>query len=223
MSVRPASGVRLVVFDLDGTLVDSQRDIANAADALIVELGGQPLPEAAVAGMVGEGAGLLVRRVLTAAAIDPDTPGALTRFLALYGQRLLDHTRPYAGMDRVLDLLGRHCPLAVLTNKPGAPSESILEGLGLRQHFRDVIGGDAAWPRKPDPDGLLELARRAGAAPSSTLLVGDSEIDLQTARAAGARLCLARYGFGFRPPGPPLRPGEFAIDRPLDLLRAFDL
>lgn len=210
--------VRFVVFDLDGTLVDSQRDIANAANALVEELGGERLPMDAIAGMVGEGAGLLVRRALAAASLDPDVPGALDRFLALYGERLLDHTRPYEGVERVLDEVGRRLPLAILTNKPARASETIIFGLCLRDRFAHLLGGDSAFGRKPDPAGLLELVSRAGVTPGSTMLVGDSTIDLQTARNAGAQICLARYGFGFQHPGPDLRPGELAIDSPLQLL-----
>lgn len=188
----------LVVFDLDGTLVDSHRDIARAANALVADLGGAPLSEAAVVEMVGEGAALLVRRALAAAGLDPATPGALDRFLGLYEGCLLESTAPYPGTIDLLDRLEPQCPLAVLTNKPQRHTDRILEGLGLRRYFRDVIGGDTRFGRKPDPAGLLHLAAAAGVPPADTVLVGDSPIDLETARAAGTRICLVRYGFGFR-------------------------
>src|SRR5215212_31837 len=108
----------LIVFDLDGTLVDSGTDLANAVNALIVELGRPALPEPAIIGMVGDGAGVLVRRALTAAALDPETPGALERFLAHYGPHVLDNTRPYPGMLDALDWIDGRLPIAVLTNKP---------------------------------------------------------------------------------------------------------
>lgn len=209
---------RLVVFDLDGTLVDSKRDLAEAANALIVELGGAPLSEDSVAGMVGEGAALLVRRALAASGLDPEAPGALPRFLELYDERLLVHTVPYEGVAEALAVLGARAPMAVLTNKPTRATERILVGLGLRKRFRDVIGGDTPVSRKPDPAGLLELISRAGAAPATTWLVGDSQVDLETARRAGVRICLARYGFGYR-----FQPGDFDgreyfVDAPAELI-----
>jgi phosphoglycolate phosphatase len=184
----------LVAFDLDGTLVDSATDLASAASALTVELGGRPLTRAQVVGMVGEGAALLVRRALAAAGLDEATPGALDRFLALYDERLLDTTRLYAGLPRVLETLDPLVPLAVVTNKPTAPALRVLEALGVRRHFIDVIGGDGVWPRKPDPAGLRSLRAHADGGP--VVLVGDSPVDAATASNAGAPFVLAAYGFG---------------------------
>lgn len=212
--------VGLIVFDLDGTLVDSHRDIANAVNALVEELGGHRLPDAAIVGMVGEGAALLVRRALAAAGIDPATAGALDRFLALYDVRLLEHTAPYDGTVEVLARLDGHAPMSVLTNKPQRPTELILEGLGLRRHFRDVVGGDTPFGRKPDPAGLLHLAAAAGVTPERTLMVGDSPVDLQAARNAGTRICLVRYGFGYRFAPGDFRGDELFADSPADLLTA---
>jgi phosphoglycolate phosphatase len=199
--------IGLVVFDLDGTLVDSSADIANAANALLEALGAAPLPAAAIIDMVGEGAALLVRRALAAASLDPDIPGALERFLALYETRLLVHTRPYDGTIDALTWIGARAPMSVLTNKPMHPTSQVLDGLGLRHHFRDIVGGDTAFGRKPDPTGLLHLAAAAGVRPEHTLMVGDSPIDLATARNAGTPVCLVRYGFGFR-----FSPGDFRGD-----------
>ncbi len=200
--------IGLVVFDLDGTLVDSSVDIADAAHALLEELGGIPQPTAAVVDMVGDGAPLLVRRALTAASLDPDTPGALDRFLALYDSRLLVHTTPYAGMIDALTWIGGRLPMSVLTNKPARPTALMLDGLDLRRHFRDVVGGDTPFGRKPHPAGLLHLAASAGVRPEDTLMVGDSPVDLEAARNAGTRVCLVRYGFGFR-----FTPGGFPRGR----------
>jgi phosphoglycolate phosphatase len=213
--------IQLVVFDLDGTLIDSRRDLADATNALVAELGGQTLSVEAVTAMVGEGAPLLVRRALTAAGLDPQTPGALERFLAHYDERLTVHTRPYEGLvDALSALRSEGCALAVLTNKPGRPSREILERLELARFFSQVIGGDTGAGRKPDPSGLLSLARRAQAAPSATVMVGDSPIDAETARRAGAALCIARYGFG-APAGSLMPgPGEIAIDHPSELPEA---
>lgn len=209
----------LIVFDLDGTLVDSRKDLAAAINALIQELGGRPLSEDAVAGMVGEGAGLLVRRALAAAGLDPASPAALERFLSLYDERLLDHTAAYPGMVDALEALAPRWPLAVLTNKPGDATGRILEALSLRQYFGAVIGGDSIHGRKPDPAGLKHLAAGAGADIRRTLLVGDSGIDLATARRAGARICLCRYGFGFRFAEDAFRGDEWFIDEPYEIVR----
>lgn len=210
--------VRLVAFDLDGTLVDSRTDLANTINALIGELGGAVLPDERIVEMVGEGAGVLVGRALAAAGLPPEQPRALPRFLALYELRLLEHTRAYDGITEALDWLSARLPLAVLTNKPGAATRQILAGLGLAHHFREVVGGDSAFGRKPDPAGLLHLARSTGADPAATLMVGDSSVDRDTAVAAGARICLARYGFGYRIPAEDLRPTDLRIDSPLELI-----
>jgi phosphoglycolate phosphatase len=209
---------RLIVFDLDGTLIDSSTDLAAATNRLVGELGGRALTQAEVVGMVGEGAAVLVRRALAASGLDPARPGALDRFLEIYEGHLLEHTRPYAGMVDVLDALLPMTALAVLTNKPQAASEAILDGLDLRRYFTAVIGGDTAFGRKPLPDGLAHLAAAANAPTGETMLVGDSPVDLETARRAGSRICLARYGFGFRFPPGSLRGDELLIDRPGELL-----
>ena len=188
---------RLIAFDLDGTLVDSRRDLADSANDLIVELGGSPLPEDAIGRMVGEGAAVLVKRALIAAGVT-DLGAAVNRFLAIYDTRLLRHTRVYAGMDDVLRFAATLGRLAVLTNKPLAPSERILEGLGIRELFDFVIGGDGPLPRKPDPSSLEELIQEAGASAETSMLVGDSAIDHETAVRAGVRCCMVSFGFGFQ-------------------------
>lgn len=174
--------------------MDSAADIAAAASALVVELGGRPLTEAQVVAMVGEGAALLVQRALAAAGCDPASPGALDRYLAMYDERLLDSTRLYPGMAAVLAALDPLAALAVLTNKPQRPADRVLDALGVRHAFVEVIGGDGVWPRKPDPSGLQSLAVHAGGGPM--VLVGDSPIDADTARRAGVPFVLAAYGFG---------------------------
>ena len=207
---------RLIAFDLDGTLVDSRRDLADSANELIIELGGSPLTEEAIARMVGEGAAVLVHRALSAAGVSDlsraasrDVRAAVPRFLEIYETRLLRHTRVYPGMEeavRFARTLGR---LAVLTNKPLGPSERILEALGIHDLFDFVVGGDGPMPRKPDPSSLNALIREAGAAPATSMLVGDSTIDHETAVRAGVRCCIVSFGFGYETfPENRLRPDD---------------
>ncbi len=216
------NNIRLVVFDLDGTLVDSSTDLADAVNTLLGELGVNRLPDREIVSMVGEGAAVLVRRALAASGLDPQTPGALDRFLVHYNAHLLDHTRPYPGMVETLQQLAARMPLAVLTNKPAYATNRVLGGLGLNQYFRETIGGDTPFGRKPLPAGLLHLAHIVDAPIASVLLVGDSAVDLATARNADARICLARYGFGYRFATEDFRGDETFIDGPLDLLTALD-
>jgi phosphoglycolate phosphatase len=188
---------RLIAFDLDGTLIDSRRDLADSANQLIEELGGQILSEEQIGGMVGEGAALLVRRALQAAGRG-ERAHALERFLEIYDERLLNHTRVYDGVADVVRQARGRARLTVLTNKPTKPTERILAGLGLRDVFDDVIGGDGPYRRKPDPAGLKAMMTAANTTPEDTMLVGDSAIDLETARRAAVSCCLVSYGFGFR-------------------------
>jgi len=213
---------QLIVFDLDGTLIDSRRDLANATNALLVECGAAALPEDRIGRMVGDGAATLVARAFEAAGIARPTD-ALARFLRIYGAHLLDHTRPYPGIAAALETLGRRASLAVLTNKPLASTREILAGLDLARHFDAdaVVGGDGPFPRKPDPAGLRHLIARAGVTSDATLLVGDSVIDWKTARAASAHVCLARYGFGFEGfPIDEITAGDRTIDSPEALIGA---
>jgi phosphoglycolate phosphatase len=211
---------RLYIFDLDGTLVDSLRDLSDTANALVMSCGGAALDMDAVGRMVGEGVATLVWRVFSAAGVDQPAD-AVDRFLTMYETRLLNHTRPYDGMVDVLSELSARASLAVLTNKPCAATNKILEGLGLSRFFAasNVVGGDGPLPRKPNPAGLTQLCSQAAVAASDALLVGDSLVDWETARNGGAAICLARYGFGFRQfPRTVLNGRECFIDQPRDLL-----
>jgi phosphoglycolate phosphatase len=208
----------LLVFDLDGTLIDSQRDLATATNRLLAELGGRQLAEDAVAAMVGEGAAVLVRRALAAGGVQTDEPRALARFLEIYESALLVHTRPYEGMIATVERLASSARLAVLTNKPTRATNEILDGVDLRRYFADVIGGDTRFGRKPDPAGLHDLIARARVRPSAAMLIGDSPIDLATARRAGTAVCLARYGFGYRFDGGEFTGSEVFINAPEELV-----
>jgi phosphoglycolate phosphatase len=212
---RPA----LVAFDLDGTLIDSRQDLADAINELLGELGAAPLPIEAVGRMVGDGAAVLVSRALSAAASRTPVETALARFLELYERRLVATTRPYEGIPEVLEALRRTTRLAVLTNKPHESTMRLLRELSLAFPEEMVIGGDGPYARKPAPQGLLALSATAGADPRSTLLVGDSLVDVRTAHAAGSMLCLARYGYGCNEEAVgALTPEDWAIDAPVELL-----
>jgi phosphoglycolate phosphatase len=211
---------RLIAFDLDGTLVDSRQDLANSVNELIAELGGALLTTDAVVSMVGEGAGMLVRRALAASGLGM-SDDALARFLAIYDRRLLEHTCLYPGIADVLSAAGTFGDVAVLTNKPSAPTERILTSLGVRDLIGQVVGGDGPYARKPDPAGLLALMRADDADARSTLLVGDSWIDLETARRAGTFCCLVTYGFG-RPEEAPAGPRAWVASDAAGILEVLE-
>jgi phosphoglycolate phosphatase len=210
---------RLAVFDLDGTLIDSRRDLADSGNAMLAAYGAPPLSEDAIASMVGCGAPTLVKRMMTAAGVDAPIDEALPRFLAEYDGRLTHHTRPYDGIPLVLDdLHAEHIAMALLTNKPFDQSVRILDAFGLVKYFQWVVGGDGPLPRKPAPEGLRFLMHQASAAPGETILIGDSAVDLQTSRNADTRICLARYGFGFAElVAADLRGDESLVDTPAEI------
>ena len=181
----------LIVFDLDGTLVDPRDDLSASTNAALRGLG---LPERSrdeVASFIGEGARRLIEKALEPRADLVDR--ALPLFFEHYGEHLLDRTRPYAGVPEMLRSL--EAPLAVATNKPGKFARRILAGLGLLDAFVAVLGGDDG-PRKPDP-ALVDRLRALVAAPAErTVLVGDSRTDVATARAARVELIAVAWGLG---------------------------
>ena len=187
----------LTVFDLDGTLVDSRKDLADSANELVESYGGPPLPDADIARMVGDGVAALVSRVLARASLQCDGEEALARYLGIYDRRMLTHTRPYSGIPEAVAAAGQWGPVAVLTNKPGQPTRRILQAFNLTSQFLKILGGDDGYPRKPAPEGLWHLMAIAGTSRMTTLMVGDSLVDVEVARRASVRVCVARYGFGF--------------------------
>ena len=207
-----------IVFDLDGTLIDSIGDLVTAVNHLVAERGGRRLLHDEVARMVGEGASLLVARAFEASGVHGDAAGALPRFLDIYDAILPGTTRPYAGVPEMLRTLEAVAPLAVLTNKPTDATRKILAAHDLERCFIDVIGGDGPCRRKPHPDGLLRLIEGAGATPEATWMVGDSTVDLRTAHAAGTRACIVRYGFGFAVfDHAAVKGGEVFVDSPSEI------
>jgi phosphoglycolate phosphatase len=213
----------LFVFDLDGTLVDSSRDLANAGNDVLAIYDRPPLPDAEVVGMVGDGARELVRRLLKATALSVPVDDALQLFLECYDQRLLETTKPYDGVFAALEALSERARLAVLTNKPDGATRRLLDGLELSRYFSDIIGGDSPYGRKPNPAGLFALLARADVRSEDALMVGDSMNDLLVAEAALVPMCFARYGFGFAQVPEGDRPrAAHSIDSPeevIELLR----
>jgi phosphoglycolate phosphatase len=189
------AAVRAFVFDLDGTLIDSKLDIVTAVNAMLEDIGRAALPVETVASYVGHGAPRLV-----ASALGPDSSPAereqgLKVFLEHYEKHKLDRTRAYPGVEEGLAALAGQ-PMAVLTNKPTKISLEILEGLGLTKYFRAIYGGDSFATKKPDPSGANSILRELGAEADEAAMVGDSDVDVQTARNAGMFAVAVRYGFG---------------------------
>jgi phosphoglycolate phosphatase len=211
-------GVRLVVFDLDGTLVDSSEDLARAVNAALerVAPGAPPLPVGVVRRFIGNGAGTLVARSLAAVGVRRPPEEVLPIFLACYGERLLDTTRLYPGVAEALEALSRR-RLAVLTNKPGDLSRRLLEGLGVAHHFQGIYGGGDVPARKPDPAGLLKVLGEASAAREEALMVGDSAVDVLTGRSAGVRT--AGVSYGLDPESLAEEPPDLMVDDLRDLAR----
>jgi len=189
------SGVKLIIFDLDGTLVDSGEDIARSVNELLERSHRPALAHHRIRSYVGNGVRKLLERSLGETS-DPELARAEALYLSIYRRRLLETTRPYPGVVPALEALHRERPLAVLTNKPAMESLMILEGLDLRRYFRAVYGGDSFACQKPDPMGVRFLQEETEAGADETLLVGDSTIDLATARNAGIRSGIVTYGMG---------------------------
>jgi phosphoglycolate phosphatase len=186
-----------LIFDLDGTLVDSVPDLAAAVNAVLAEHGLEPLSEPEVAGMVGDGVIALVERALLARGGGVALGPAVERYVALYEANATTLTRPYPDVPEVLAELARAgVGLAVCTNKPEHATRAVLDGLGLARFFPVVLGGDSLTARKPDPAPLLAALDRLGAAAGESAMIGDHRNDVLAARAAGTRVIFARYGYG---------------------------
>jgi phosphoglycolate phosphatase len=210
--------VRFVVFDLDGTLVDSSEDLATAVNQTFQSVGVAPLPVAVVRSLVGEGARLLIEKSLRAAGAAHSADDLLPVFLAFYREVLLEKTRLYPGVRETVEALHPR-RRAVLTNKPGDMSRAILSGLGVA-HLFDWIWGTGDVPaRKPDPVGLQRLVAAAGVEPRQTAYVGDSAIDVHTARAVGARVIGVTYGFD--PHAFDQAPPDARVSNPRELIAIF--
>ena len=209
----PVERLKLLVFDLDGTLIDSAQDLCNSVNAALEHAGLAPLPDPLIASYVGNGVPMLMRRSLAQeSGIAPEQVDeelltqATAFFLGYYREHKLDFTYAYEGVLEALAALkelhdapgGTPRTMAVLTNKPVRPARGICEGLGLADYFLHIYGGDSFAMKKPDPLGLRTLMEEAGASPEETVMIGDSQVDVQTARNAGAWSIGCDFGFGQR-------------------------
>jgi phosphoglycolate phosphatase len=192
--------LRLLVFDLDGTLIDSRLDLIHSVNAMLRHIGRQELDGNLIASYVGDGAPALVRRALGDTDDEVLLRGALEYFLGYYRLHKLDHTTVYEGIPEVLTGLahpssGLHRSMAVLSNKPVNPSRDIVRALGLNEFFVRVYGGNSFATKKPDPLGVLTLLQETGVGAAETLIIGDSSVDILTGRNAGLWTCGVTYGF----------------------------
>jgi len=213
---------QLILYDLDGTLIDSRRDIADAVNWTLREIGFGELPADRISGFIGNGVKNLMQHALGgvtgSARLKPGTPSnasllerSIKLFRARYGGHLLEHTRLYPSVPKVLECF-RNRKQAVITNKPEDFSLTILKGLGVESYFFQVVGGDRGFPKKPAPEGVLEILKQGGVAPSEAVLVGDSATDIETARNAKISVVAVTYGFGKREEIESAKPDEIVED-----------
>src|SRR5260370_34541905 len=195
MNAPNCSAVRALIFDLDGTLIDSKRDLIFSVNAMLEEMGREQLHEDTISGYIGHGAPQLVGQALGNGATEAERERALKFFLAYYEDHKMDSTCTYPGVPEALEKLAAF-PMAILTNKPVRISVRILEGLGLAKYFPAVYGRNRFVTKNPDPLNTPTILRHLGATPAETMLIGDSEVDVQTARNAGTLAAAVNYGFG---------------------------
>lgn len=212
---KPGAG-RALVFDLDGTLVDSAVDIADALNRLLISEGLPALALSRVKRMIGDGTMVLVERGLAAHGVTPDRltlPGLVGRMLDFYAERPVVSTVPYEGVfDTLMDLVGAGYSLAVCTNKAQRLAEAVLDETGLAPFFVATIGGDTAVGRKPEPGSLLEAIARAECDPAKAVMIGDSATDVAAARAAQIPVIAVTWGYCNTGPVEELG-ADFLIDR----------
>jgi phosphoglycolate phosphatase len=217
--------IKLVIFDLDGTLIDSRLDLVHSVNAALRHIGRPELPEDVIASYVGDGAPILIQRALGGEIVDE----ALIRkglefFLSYYREHKLDHTTVYPGVPEALAAIqnsanGMPRQLAVLSNKPVKPSRAIVEALGLGQFFSQVYGGNSFAGKKPDPEGAIALLRESGARPEQAAIVGDSQVDARTGRNAGLWTIGVTYGFATHTLAD--EPPDVLVDTPHELATVF--
>jgi phosphoglycolate phosphatase len=228
----PVARLNLLVFDLDGTLIDSAQDLCNSVNATLSRFGREPLADERIAGFIGNGAMVLVRRSFAAAngaMADEDLLAQAHKyFLDYYREHKLDFTYAYDGVLEALAALkelhelpdGQARAMAVLTNKPVRPARDICAALGLAPYFLNIYGGNSFATKKPDPEGLRVLMSEAGALPEETVVIGDSQVDVETARNGGA-WCIG-CTFGLAPESLSANPPDVMVDSPADWTAALN-
>ena len=217
--------IKLVIFDLDGTLIDSRLDLVHSVNAALRHIGRPKLPDDVIASYVGDGAPILIQRALGGEAVDEAiVRQGLQFFLSYYREHKLDHTTVYAGIREALTAIqqasnGTPRQLAVLSNKPVVPSRAIVEALGLGPFFSEISGGNSFATKKPDPEGARRLLEQHGVRPQEAAIVGDSHVDVETGRNAGLWTVAVNYGFAphtLEEAGP-----DVLVDTPHELARVF--
>ena len=222
----PGHTAKLLIFDLDGTLIDSREDLANSINAMLIHFGKKELPHEVIASYIGDGAPMLVRRALG----DPDDESfvqdAMLYFLSWYREHKLDNTYVYDGVKDALNSIQKSragasaqgiqaLRMAVLSNKPVGPTRAIVEALGLGPYFFQVYGGNSFHTKKPDPAGVQALLEEVGVAADETIIIGDSDIDVLTARNSGIYSVGVTYGLA--PHTLEDAPPDVLIDHPREL------
>jgi len=219
----PAANIKLLLWDLDGTLVDSELDLAHAINAMLRHLKRPELPIEVVASYIGDGAPMLVRRALG----DPQDEGfvksALEYFMQHYREHKLDNTFVHAGVLETLTVIREHSDLkmAVLTNKPINPSRGICDGLGLSEFMTNIYGGNSFATKKPDPHGARTLLKEHGVTPAEAIMIGDSQNDVLTAN--NAEMFSVGVTYGLSPESLKIHPPDVLIDSPEELLEVLGL
>ncbi|MDX2480241.1 MAG: HAD-IA family hydrolase [Desulfuromusa sp.] len=205
--------INYLLFDLDGTLVDSVPDLTLSLNLLRAGLNRSPLLEEQVSHMIGDGVTVLVKRAL---GEDLYQPALRDRFLQLYDEHLLDHTVCYPGIE---ELLSSHPAeqMAIVTNKPHGLTMKLLDGLNLTRYFKIIIGGDSYAEKKPHPLPVIKALEGMGADPKQAVMIGDHHTDLYAGRGAGAATCFCAYGMGHSDG----LTADFHAERPTDLLQLF--
>ena len=213
--------IKLVIFDLDGTLIDSRLDLVHSVNAALRHIGRPELPEDVIASYVGDGAPILIQRALGGETVDEAVVRkGLEFFLSYYREHKLDHTTVYTGIAEALSSIragsnGHPRNLAVLTNKPVNPSRAIVQALGMSPFFSQIYGGNSFATKKPDPEGARKLMEEYGASPEQTAIIGDSHVDVRTGRNAGMWTVGVTYGFA--PHTLETEPPDVLVDAPAEL------
>jgi phosphoglycolate phosphatase len=217
--------IKLVIFDLDGTLIDSRLDLVHSVNAALRHIGRPELPDDVIASYVGDGAPILIQRALGGEQVDEAiVRQGLQFFLSYYREHKLDHTTVYTGVQEALGNIqlgsnGTRRQLAVLSNKPVGPSRAIVEALGLGPFFAQIYGGNSFATKKPDPEGAYKLLEETGVRPEEAAIVGDSHVDVETGQNAG--LWTVGVSYGFAPHTLRANPPDVLADLPRELAEVF--